>query len=144
VARLYANENFPLPVVAELRYLGHDVTTTDDTGRSNQGVTDDLVLEWAIDDGRAVVTLNRRHFIRLHNKNSDHAGIIVCTVDPDFAGQAHRIHEAITSHQDLTGKLIRVNRPSSIKVRRAISPDSGEWKSRSVGAGPRQVPGRVQ
>jgi hypothetical protein len=28
MARLYANENFPLPVVEVLRYLGHDVLTT--------------------------------------------------------------------------------------------------------------------
>ena len=28
MARLYANENFPLPVVNELRRLGHDVLTT--------------------------------------------------------------------------------------------------------------------
>ena len=27
MARLYANENFPLPVVGELRRLGHDVLT---------------------------------------------------------------------------------------------------------------------
>ena len=31
MARLYANENFPLPVVNELRRLGHDVLTTQDT-----------------------------------------------------------------------------------------------------------------
>ncbi|TEU18005.1 MAG: hypothetical protein E3J21_06900 [Anaerolineales bacterium] len=28
MARLYANENLPLPVVGELRRLGHDVLTT--------------------------------------------------------------------------------------------------------------------
>lgn len=28
MARLYANENFPLPAVEELRRLGHDVLTT--------------------------------------------------------------------------------------------------------------------
>ena len=27
VARLYANENFPLPVVEELHRLGHDLVT---------------------------------------------------------------------------------------------------------------------
>jgi len=27
MARLYADENFPLPVVEELRQLGHDVLT---------------------------------------------------------------------------------------------------------------------
>jgi hypothetical protein len=28
MARLYSNENFPLPVVEELRRLGHEVLTT--------------------------------------------------------------------------------------------------------------------
>jgi hypothetical protein len=59
-----------------------------------------------------VLTLNRRHFIRLHRENSDHAGIIVCTVDPDFTGQAERIHNAIGESGSLTGQLLRVNRPS--------------------------------
>lgn len=36
MARLYANENFPLPVVNELRRLGHDVLTTQDTDRAGK------------------------------------------------------------------------------------------------------------
>ena len=32
MARLYANENFPLPVVEELRRLGHEVLTTYEAG----------------------------------------------------------------------------------------------------------------
>ena len=32
MARLYANENFPQPVVETLRRLGHDILTTHDTG----------------------------------------------------------------------------------------------------------------
>lgn len=43
MARLYANENFPVDVVRELRALGHDVLTTHDVGKSNQGIEDDAV-----------------------------------------------------------------------------------------------------
>lgn len=32
MARLYSNENFPLPVVEKLRTLGHDVLTIQETG----------------------------------------------------------------------------------------------------------------
>jgi len=60
----------------------------------------------------ARLTLNRKHFIRLHQVQPGHAGIIVCTVAPDFASQAARIHAAIESAADLQGLLIRVNRPS--------------------------------
>jgi uncharacterized protein DUF5615 len=34
MARLYADENFPLPVVEELRRLGHDVLTIYETGQA--------------------------------------------------------------------------------------------------------------
>ena len=110
MARLYANENFPLPVVDELRRLGHDVLTTRDTGRAEQAVPDEEVLEFAVSQKRAVITLNRKHFVQLHRRESDHSGIIVCTFDRDFIAQAQRIHDA-TSVSELAGKLIRVNRP---------------------------------
>ena len=110
MARLYANENFPLPVVDELRRLGHDVLTTRDTGRAEQAVPDEEVLEFAVSQRRAVITLNRKYFVQLHRRESDHSGIIVCTFDRDFIAQAQRIHDA-TSVSELAGKLIRVNRP---------------------------------
>ncbi|MGH7139327.1 MAG: DUF5615 family PIN-like protein, partial [Pirellulales bacterium] len=34
VARLYANENFPFPVVDELRRRGHDAITVAETGKA--------------------------------------------------------------------------------------------------------------
>ncbi len=113
MARLYANENFPLPVVEELRRLGHNILTIHESGKGGQSVPDEEVLSFASAEDRALLTLNRKHFIRLHNVQSHHAGIIVCTFDPDFIGQASRIHTAIESKEDLSGKLIRVNRPVS-------------------------------
>jgi len=64
VARLYANENFPLPVVEVLRRLGHDVVTIQEVGRAEQAMTDVKVLEEAGSGRRAVLTLNRKHFVR--------------------------------------------------------------------------------
>jgi hypothetical protein len=111
LARLYANENFPQPVVEALRRLGHDVLTTHDAGRSGQALPDSEVLSFAVAEGRAVVTVNRRDFIRLHQRDSQHAGIIVCREDADFPGQGQRIHDALTNNPQLAGRLIRVNRP---------------------------------
>jgi hypothetical protein len=90
MARLYADETFPLPVVAELRLLGHDVSTVEETGKGNLGTPDLEILEFAISQGRAVLTLNRRHFVLLHNRLPNHKGIIVCSTDNDFLGQANR------------------------------------------------------
>jgi hypothetical protein len=112
MARLYSNENFPLPVGEELRQLGHDVLSIQEIGKGGQRVKDEEVLEFACADERILLTLNRKHFIRLHQKRPNHCGIIVCTFDPDFVGQAARIHVAIQSESPIIGKLIRVNRPA--------------------------------
>lgn len=110
MARLYADENFPLPVVAFLRRFGHDVLTTKEAGKANQRIPDEDVLTFAVSLKRGLLTLNRRHFIRLHQLNPDHAGIIVCTEDPDFEGAAIGINDAILASTTLNGKLIRVVR----------------------------------
>lgn len=112
MARLYANENFPLPVVEELRRLGHDVLTTLDAGNAGKALPDEAVLSWAATEKRILITLNRKHFIRLHSLNPGHYGIIVCLVDPAFTAQARRIHETLESIESMKGNLIRINRPA--------------------------------
>ena len=111
MAAFYANENFPVPVVVALRLLGHDVLTTHDAGRSGQAIADPDVLQFALESQRAVLTQNRRDFIRLHSIHPDHFGIVVCTIDPDLPALAQRIHETVSSANSLIGKLIRVIRP---------------------------------
>jgi hypothetical protein len=81
--------------------------TVQEAGYSGQAVPDAQVLDFAREQERAVITLNRKHFLRLHQERPDHSGIIVCTFDPDFSGQAHRIHEALKGEEPLAGKLIR-------------------------------------
>jgi len=113
MARLYANENFPLAVVEELRRLGHDVLTIQETGHAGQAVSDEAILDFAQSEGRAVLTLNRRHFFRLHRAGRAHGGIIGCTFDADFVGLTRRIDAAIREQTSLSGALIRINRPGS-------------------------------
>jgi hypothetical protein len=111
VSRLFADENFPLPVVEELRVLGHDVLTMYETGKAGQGVSDAEVLEYAVAERRTILTLNRKHFVQLHRQRPNHAGIDVCTSNCNFTAQGRRIHSAIAAQSDHSGKLIRVNRP---------------------------------
>jgi predicted nuclease of predicted toxin-antitoxin system len=113
MARLYSNENFPRQVVEALRRLGHDVLTIQETGKAGQRIPDEDVLAFAVADNRTILTLNRKHFIRLHNEQPVHAGIVVCTFDSDFVGQANRIHTAINAMITLANQLIRLNRPAA-------------------------------
>jgi hypothetical protein len=114
MARIYSNENFPKRVVEALRLLGHDVLTSLEAGRANQRVPDDAVLNFATDQQRAVLTLNRLDFFRLHRSTDGaHAGIIACTRDDaNPAALAQRINDAIIATGSLAGQLIRVSRPS--------------------------------
>lgn len=112
MARLYANENLPLPVVEELRRLGHDVLTTYESGQAGQATPDEDVLAFVVAEGRTLVTLNRKHFIRLHREQPEHAGIVVCSFDPDFVALAQRIHAALVAQPQMAGQLVRINRPA--------------------------------
>ncbi len=108
--RLLADENFPFPVVEALRSFGYDLLTLNDLGKAGQALSDVAVLRLASDDSRAVLTLNRKHFVRLHHSSSNHAGIVVCSFDLDFDGQASRIRVAFGSQSSLAGQLLRINR----------------------------------
>lgn len=111
MARLYADEQFPKRVVQLLRALGHDVLTVREAGKANQKIPDEEVLTFAIGDDRAVLTLNRKDFFRLHRSQPDHAGIIACKDDRDKERMSARINNAISSVDNLRGQLIRVIRP---------------------------------
>jgi uncharacterized protein with PIN domain len=110
MARLYSNENFPLPVVEELRKLGHDVLTIQETGKANQAMTDEDVMEFANKEKRILLTMNRRHFIKLHNKRQPHAGIFACTYDSDFLALAKRIDNVLKEKGNFAQSVIRINR----------------------------------
>jgi len=110
--RFYADEDFPLPVVEALRQMGHDVITAYESGKANQSIADDEVLTFATAQTRALLTMNRRDFIRLHRERPDHGGILVCRFDPDCPALARRIHAAVDPLSSLSGQLLRINRPA--------------------------------
>src|SRR5438105_631510 len=106
---LYADEDFPYPVVEKLRRLGHDILTAQEDGRT--ATPDPDILARAHQLGRAVLTYNRKDFERLHRQGADHSGIV-------SAKQDHRNHAPLAARIDaaLDGMTpgrwtIRVNRP---------------------------------
>src|SRR3954451_11740280 len=96
--RLYADEDFPLAVVEELRRLGHDVVTVQDDGR--RATPDPGILARAHALGRAVLTHNRRDFERLDLQGAAHSGIVSASQDPTNLGAlAARIDGALAGRQ---------------------------------------------
>ncbi len=57
MAFLYSNENFPRPVVEELRNIGHEIVTIRETGKSDKSFPDEAVLEFAVSHEMTIITL---------------------------------------------------------------------------------------
>ena len=112
MASFYADEQFPFQVTELLRNLGHDVLTVQEAGNANQRIPDDLVLAFAVGQERSILTVNRIDFIRLHRRDNQHFGIVVCTNNRNWEQFATRVNEAVRDEESLRGKLIRVVRPS--------------------------------
>ncbi|MFM7192591.1 MAG: DUF5615 family PIN-like protein [Microcystaceae cyanobacterium] len=51
-------------------------------------------------------------FIRLHRRDNQHFGILVCTNNRNWTQFTAQIDEAVRAEESLRGKLIRVVRPS--------------------------------
>lgn len=111
MALLLADENFPAPAVQRLRLLSHDVLTLIQTDMAGLAILDDQVLAFATSLNRCLLTLNRKDFIKLHLKSSQHAGIVICTFESDFNALADRIG-ACLSASEIVGQLLRVQRPN--------------------------------
>src|SRR5437868_3669599 len=92
--RLYADEDFPFPVVKELRQRGHDVLTAQEDGRSS--APDSVILARAHALGRPVLTYNRWHYERLHRQGAAHRGILSASQDPNHAALAVRVDAALS------------------------------------------------
>jgi len=72
------------------------VVTSLEAGNANRAVPDEEVPAFAASADRILLTQNRRHFLRLHQMAPGaHAGVVVCTSDPDFHRRAWRIDELI-------------------------------------------------
>jgi len=101
--RFYSNENFPRRAVEALRRLGYDVLTSFEAGRANKQIDDSEVLEFATQQQRILLTVNRKDFFRLHRYgNLMHAGIVACTQDSDPEALARNIHDAVKELEDPT------------------------------------------
>jgi predicted nuclease of predicted toxin-antitoxin system len=112
MVKLYADEQFPLPVIKILRALEYDILTVQDAGKAEQKIPDLEVLQYATSLNRAVLTMNRRDFIRLHNQVSHHEGIVICRSSTNWEKIAQAIHQSLSQIQVMSDQLIRVKMPA--------------------------------
>lgn len=110
MVRLYADEQFPFPVVQRLRLLGYDILTVQEAGRANQRIPDDQVLSFATACERAVITQNRRDFVKLHQQYPNHSGIVVCSKNLDWDSFTTAICQTLENCEVTAGKLVRVTK----------------------------------
>ena len=124
MAKFYANENFPLPVVQGLRERGHDVLTTLEAGKANQSIEDDEALNLAASLERAVLTLNRRHFVRLPGARL-RGRIMPIMRSPGLCGvlQLQRCHFALFCKNRLRIIVIRKGRDQRIRRFEPAAPE---------------------
>jgi predicted nuclease of predicted toxin-antitoxin system len=109
VLQFYSNENFPIAMVNLLRSQGHDVLTSYEAGQANQGIPDDVVLQYAKATGRILITENRQDFIDLHRTTPNHAGMIIFKHDRDYAGKVKAIIDFLDEDsRTLENRLLRV------------------------------------
>jgi predicted nuclease of predicted toxin-antitoxin system len=107
--KFYSNENFPIEMVNLMRSMEYNVLTSYEAGQANQKIPDDAVLEYATNEGRIVITENRQDFLKLHSTISNHAGIVICKADRDYAGKVQAIHEFLTQDaHPMANRLLRV------------------------------------
>lgn len=137
---VYADEDVDRPLTEALRERGFDVLTAGEAGLL--GAPDERQLEHATSLGRALVSLNRLHFRRLHARwradGRRHAGIIVLPQQGPIArrGCGRRCSSMRSQRREKprcssAGATCRCG-CTAVSGRRATLSRRYEWRSRSL------------
>jgi hypothetical protein len=82
--RFFTDEDVYGAIAQTLRKVGIDAVSTPEAGRLGQ--SDESQLDWAVREGRALLTFNVGHFSRLHaswlQQGRSHAGLVVSEQRP--------------------------------------------------------------
>jgi hypothetical protein len=110
MARLVAQDNFPLPVIEELRQFGHDIVTVPADGVSRDALAANAALPRSPDARRRVwLTLDPDQSAGAHRAAPNHSGIVAVRPGKTYAGLAQRIHDALKAHARISRQLVIVD-----------------------------------
>ena len=116
---LFCDQNITLETAAFLGHLGHDVLSTRDVGMSR--AADEEVLQYAIREGRLLLTFNADFSDLRTFPTGSHSGIIRLRLHQQTAEELHPILERVLRQlegKDLAGKLVTI-KASSVRIRGA-------------------------
>jgi hypothetical protein len=109
MAKLIARDDFPLPVIEELRRFGHDVVTVP-SGALRSAPLDPAAPLRSPDARRRIwLSLDPDQSASAHRAAPGHSGIVSVKPGKNYAGLAQRIHDALKAHARISRQLILVD-----------------------------------
>ena len=91
--------------------------TSYDARQANQGIPDDEVLQFSIQESRTVITFNRDDFVKLHWSGIRHCGLIICKDDRNYNGQAEVLQDWFAQNDSLNDRCLRVKKQNQSGAR---------------------------
>jgi hypothetical protein len=92
--RIYTDEDVPPQLAEQLQQRGYDAISCREAGNNNQALPDDWQLQWATEQGRAILIFNVSHYLRLDSlwklQGRSHAGIIMAEHQWSFGEMLRR------------------------------------------------------
>lgn len=110
--KLYLNENLSDEIARRLRAVGVDAVSSHETGMDTQD--DYAQMQFAVSQNRAVVTINKKDFKRIHAHYQangwEHWGIIFCK-DIDLVVIYRRLLQLVSTLQaeDIKNQRLRLH-----------------------------------
>lgn len=107
--KLYTDEMLDGPLCALLRQNGYDALSSEEAGNSQQRMSDETQLQFAVSQERAILTFNVGDFVRRETdwkaQAKEHYGIIVSTQISDVGELLRRVKK----HLDIYPPEVQYN-----------------------------------
>lgn len=108
--RIYIDEDVHGSIGKALRNLGYDAVTAAERDRANKSIPDEQQLEYAVSEGRILVSFNVRDYCDLDEEwrgaGREHCGILVGPQRSSFQAILTGIQDAVARYQPDAGGYV--------------------------------------